>query len=164
MIEEVKLTGEISIPSVDGDFFCSRRDPIREAVQWYTIHREKIEKAERIVVVGLGAGFHIHFIPRDKTVVFIERRSELIQRFKALYPDSHAQEIQSLEDLESSEVLFFKPAFGSQLADDFIFYQSLESTHDRGEKMNIKLIEGLFSQSVANNEVKSWRILRELVA
>jgi hypothetical protein len=155
MIEEVRLSVDLSIPQINGLFFCSRRDPVREAVQWTNVHREAIEQSEKITVVGLGAGFHLHFIPRDKEVCFIEREASLIERFQKLYPDSQARPLESLEFFEGSMVLLFRPALS--LHEEF--YRELMAT----PQLNIKLIEGLFPLSAVNEEQKTWKTLKELV-
>ncbi len=156
MIEEISLGSDISIPVIDGRYFCSRRDPIREAVQWYKQNQELIEKASRVTVLGLGAGFHIHFIPRDIEVCYVAQEPELISRFQQLYPDSRARKLESLEFYKKSSVIPFRP---SQTGHEELYNLFLKK-----ESLNIKIIERLFSQKSANSEVKVWKTLREFVA
>ncbi len=155
-MEEVFLTNDFYVPSLNGRLFCSRRDPIREAVQWYQLNKEKIENADRITIIGLGAGFHLHLIPRDKLVCYVELEPDLIDRFRRLYPDSQAFPLQSIEFLENSEVLSFRPA---QIGNEEI-YRPLEDK----SQLNIKLIGALIEKmKIQNIESTQWLVLRELV-
>lgn len=156
MIEEVSLGSDISIPMIHGRFFCSRRDPIREAVQWFKQNQDIMARSSRVTVLGLGAGFHIHFIPRDIEVCFVEQEPELVARFQQLYPDSRARSLQSLEFYKTSEIIPFRPAQTG--------HEELYNLFLNKDALNIKIIERLFAQKSENNEVKVWKTLREFVA
>lgn len=155
MITEHFISPELSIPIINEQYFCSRRDPVREASAWANLHTKEIEQADKIVVLGLGAGFHLHFIPRGKEVYFVEFEQALIERFEKICPDSIAKPLTSVGQLKGARILKFQPA----IANSAELYQAIANY----PSINIKVIAEMLKHYPALEEVKCWNSLRELV-
>ena len=86
----------LKVPIINGKGLCSRIDPILEANSWVKNNESIFSWADRIVVVGLGAGFHITRLAdifRNKRIVVLEINQDLINHFQSSFETPNNVEI-----------------------------------------------------------------------
>ncbi len=169
---EVKFemtTNGIQVPTLEGRQFCSGRDPIREARTWFGMELPFLINSTDVLVLGLGAGFHIQEIlwsehcPHQLWVV--EKNGELVDLWKK--ENKHETRNQKIQFL-SLETDFDKHPFREALILEFRpawtgndeFYQQL-SKNLRGPSIKEKISQ--LSALDQTQPAKIWRALRELV-
>lgn len=165
---EVTAKG-VQVPSLDGRLFCSGRDPHREARAWFAIELPFLRGSSDVLVLGLGAGFHILEILQSDScpdqLWVVEKQIELVDFWKkqngqkALH--CQMQFLSSDTDLEQrcfpeTPILEFRPAWAGQ--EDF--YQNLSNIL-RGP--SVKELASKLSGQDQTRPAKIWRALRELV-
>lgn len=188
-IELFQLENGLTVPTFEGLFFCSRRNPLSEADSWALANKKKIESDQKLIILGLGAGFHMqHLKDRPETYV-IELREELIQawekynpHFKVHFIEGDGHDLQALP-------MDFRPAWSgrelsyekisrdlrgvckSALQDEAqrngfpILADALKNTSLPEQlDLTVKDIAGLFPQENQTSEARIWRALREFVA
>ncbi len=93
----------------EGQALASLRDPRGEGLKWaYSLG---VLPAEHVVVVGLGAGFHVAAladVDPDVRITVIESRESLIPVFRSQFPDLEdrveIRVVQTAQDLFKSEL------------------------------------------------------------
>jgi|GEM_PF-5256523 len=177
--------GTIEVPCRDGRLLCSPRNPEQEARHW--LEQINLRSDDRdIVVVGLGAGHHVRILAASNPllrVCVVELNAELRQRFlppasvRVLDPDSEIQKI--------DYVVGFRPAWQAMEKDYLQVYVKLsqisrpaaqEAAEKAGLVLTAQRIQSLpdqvhfslkaldfLEEDSAQQEVKIWRCLRELV-
>lgn len=190
LIRNIQIENGMVLPALEGRLFCSRRDPVKESEVWYQSNQRAIESAGPLVVLGLGAGFHLLQIDPDRDVYVIELRPELIEIFERrdlpVKPRIHF--VGSDFELEAT-VLEFRPAWmgieekyqalsrrlraadGGSLQlmaekkDLWVLSEVLNSSPwPKPMELSVKEITKLFPLENQTQEAKIWRALRELVA
>ena len=111
-MEFVQIENGMILPQTQGKLYCSRRDPVKEASNWFCHHQESINQAEHIIILGLGAGFHLLNFESTQQVTVVELNPQLIEVFEGRQHPSKPQ-IQYLEGGGNREgtVLEFRPAW-----------------------------------------------------
>lgn len=88
-VERVTSKSGDSILKFEGRLLSSALDPQREARDWVNRWRSQIVGAQRLVVLGLGSGYHLQQIVQewpDLKVLAICCESELIEEIQGLHP------------------------------------------------------------------------------
>ncbi len=187
---ELTIENELKLPSIEGRLFCSRRNPEREAALWIENHRQVLKSAQAVLVLGLGAGFHLAALPKQLKIQVIELRPPLIARWQAMGASENLQIIDAA-DIEISEtpVLEFRPAWSglesqyealsrnlrglhrsalqreADRKDLWILAQALQNARlPENLELTIKDIVNLIPIENQSEEARLWRALRELVA
>jgi hypothetical protein len=190
LIEELIMPNGIKLPSIDGGFFCSRRDPVREALSWLKAQERFLSPSSSVVILGLGAGFHLQLLPSSihSQIQVIELRPELIERWKKLNPDSKIPIVSTESEILGATILDFRPAWtGSEAAYENLSRNlrgaSRTSLQAQAEKKDLWILAEALKQSSApenldltikdiaqaiaienqSEEARLWRALRELV-
>ncbi len=179
----------LKLPSIEGRFFCSRRDPAREAVAWFKAQQFLLSDIETVVILGLGAGLHLAAFPENIKVHVLELRSELIDFWRQANPDSLAIVHQNIENLPETLILEFRPAWSgmeeayqafsrtlrqaarsalqeaAEKKDLWILSEALQNANDIPEniELTIKDIAQAIPMENQSEEARLWRALRELV-
>lgn len=167
-IEWIKIEPEAVVPSIEGRLLCSARDPKREAQVWWQKTSVEVHSYSSVVVLGLGAGFHLNELlisAQHLSVVFVvEKEVEIVTAWQKKNPrfSSQVQFLPVGDELQMSPpkdvgILEFRPAWvGNEK-----FYTDISNSL-RGSTIH-QIVEALgpLDQS---NEAKIWRALRELVA
>ena len=88
-MEEMYAKSGDRILLIDGRYLCSKVDPVTEARRWADRQRAQVSENSGIVVLGLGAGYHVaalcRMFPNKKVVVF--ERNERCRKFaERLFP------------------------------------------------------------------------------
>lgn len=187
-VVELTLPNGKTLPSIDGRFFCSRRDPEREALSWLKANEGLFSLSSNVVILGLGAGFHVQNFPGVKQLTVVELRSQLVDRWKWQVSRSDIQVVSALESSDEAVVLEFRPAWsgleaeyvnlsrrlrGADLAalktqaekkDLWILAEALEQIQaPDGLELSIKDIVHAIAIENQSEEARMWRALRELV-
>ncbi len=187
---ELKTENGMRLPTLDGRFFCSRRDPKREAQSWLQSQRRLISENKTLVVLGLGAGFHIEALQAAVTnpIHVIELRPELIGHWQIHNSESKIQVSPSIVPSENLQILEFRPAWNGLEVRYENLSRELRSVHihslraeaeahdlwilsDALKKANlpenleltIKDIVHAIPLENQSEEARIWRALRELV-
>jgi hypothetical protein len=188
-LELIQLENGMIVPALEGRLFCSRRDPVKESEIWFRGQSKLISGAQNILILGLGAGFHLMHFETDRKVFVLELRHELIELFQQRdLPDKPQVEfVTATTELEAT-VLEFRPAWQglekeyseissvfrgvtksrlmemAEKKDLWILAEALEkSCWPDHVDLSIKEIESLFPIENQTEEAKVWRALRELV-
>lgn len=164
-------TSGAQIPSLDGRIFCSKRDPKKEAQVWYHSQIPFLKGANQILILGLGAGFHLQkilqseFLPEQ--VIVVENHQELVDQWIKQNGTEFADRVGKIQfvvgnapltedQIQKSLTLEFRPAwFGNEN-----FYQDLSN---RLRKPSIKEVVSHLSIHDQSKHAKIWRALQELV-
>ncbi len=189
-VQMVQLENGMRVPSLQGRLFCSRRDPVKESESWYKAHELVIQEANEILVLGLGAGFHLLAFEPHRKIHVLELNPELIAIFQSLdlpiKPDIHF--VSADTQLEAT-VVEFRPAWlgnenqyqelsrhfraasrrslqsAAESKDLFALADCLEKSQwPENMELSVKDIANLFPLENQTQEAKIWRTLRELVA
>jgi hypothetical protein len=187
---ELTLANGLMLPSIDGGFFCSRRDPVREASLWLKAQERFLSTASPIIILGLGAGFHLQLLPAHykSHVQVVELRPELIELWTSFNPDSELRIISTAPDVVGATVLEFRPAWigleesyenlsrhlrgasrqslqaQAENSDLWILAEALkQSSVPENLDLTIKDIAQAISIENQSEEARLWRALRELV-
>jgi hypothetical protein len=188
-LELFQLANGMIVPSKEGRLYCSRRDPVKESEKWYQDNERAIQSARQILVLGLGAGFHLlHFSPEQEIYV-LELDQELIDLFLSrelpIKPKIHfvssgaALDATVLEfrpawlgkeDLYESLSLQFRNLTAASLRqmaekkDLWVLAEALQAPSlPENLELTVKEIANLFPLENQTQEAKIWRALRELV-
>jgi len=164
------LSSGLQVPSRDGRFLCSQRDPQREAQNWMDMHRQFCTFGDVIVVMGLGAGFHLDLLLKEFSTLrvdVIELCPVLIESWTEKNPDAKDRvNFLSSSDLSEFElvkqkmpvILDYRPAqWGLEGQYQRIFEFLL------GGDVSIKNIAQDLSVNDQSLDAKTWRALEELV-
>jgi hypothetical protein len=187
---ELKIENGLKLPSIEGRFFCSRRDPKREAQSWLEAHQRKIKSNQPLIILGLGAGFHIDLLQSEiqNPIHVIELRPELVGCWKAQNPDSHILICHQATGIPFGCLLEFRPAWSGLEAEYETLSRELRqvsrsSLHQSAEEQDLWILaEALKHSQLPENleltikdivqmiplenqseEARLWRALRELV-
>jgi hypothetical protein len=180
---EHHLGNGVSIPSIAEYCFCSRRDPVREAELW--LQRQKISGP--VLVLGLGAGFHIQALPVELEIHVIELRPALVERWQRI--NKRLLKIHDPKIDFCGEILEFRPAWSgleiqyqeisnnlrglnrqglqtkAEAQDLWILSEALRKSElPENYEITIKDIVNLIPIENQSEEARLWRALRELVA
>lgn len=190
-IVELTLSQGCAVPSIEGRFFCSRRDPMREALSWLQAHERLLKSASRVIVLGLGAGFHLENWKFTKDLTVVELRPQLIERWTRLRPQAAAP-IRFRSELNEAAldqtVIEFRPAWNgleseyetlsrtlrgvsrislqnqAEKKDLWILSEALQNLElPENVELTIKDIVQCLSIENQSEEARMWRALRELV-
>lgn len=188
-LELCQLENGMIVPSLEGRLFCSRRDPVRESEAWFSNHSRLISDAESVLVLGLGAGFHLMQFERQRKVHVLELRLELIDLFlQRNLPCKPQIEFVSVDTTLEATVLEFRPAWlgfekeytavsgalrgvrksrlvqVAERKDLWILAEALRnSPWPENMDLSVKEIEAAFAIENQTEEAKLWRALKELV-
>lgn len=189
-IDSFQLENGMWVPSLQGRLFCSRRDPVKEAETWCRQVEASYQSAKAVLILGLGAGFHIVTLPPREKVFVLELRQDLIEMFSIRNPEFSSQvQFISPETEWDATVLEFRPAWLG-LEKEYSFYSryfrgvSPSALKDQAEKrdlwmlaqvlddsenlpnmeLTVKDIADLFPGENQTEEAKLWRTLKEFVA
>ena len=189
--EFTQLTMSQGLPAIEGRFFCSRRDPMREALSWQQAHERVLKSASRVVILGLGAGFHLQNWPFTKDLTVVELRPQLIQLWSQLHPEA-ANGIRFRSGIDEISidhmVIEFRPAWNglesryeelsralrgasrislqnqAEQKDLWILAEALQGLSlPENVELTIKDIVQAISIENQSEEARMWRALRELV-
>jgi hypothetical protein len=183
---EIKtLANGVAIPSLDGVVFCASRDPISEAQKWFKAIERSCEQHEEIVVLGLGAGFHllpllqlnkkiyvyeiqsqlVHAWPLKEKIQFIPedfQTQALVLEFRPSWSGNEKKYTEISRRLRGNEALGLKRQ--AEMKDLWILAQALEtSLIPENLEISIKEIVGMIPIDNQSEEARMWRALRELV-
>jgi hypothetical protein len=176
------LINGLNVPSLDGDLFCSSRDPIREANAWVASIAKLVQPKSKVLVLGLGAGFHIQAF-REKFPQTPFRILELIPQIAHRHPGLSQWidlEIPSNVEIDTELlILEFRPAWLG-LENEYLeiqrnlLHQNPKSFCSAAQTagltftatakdFQIKALDWIFNPENQSEEIKIWRALRELV-
>lgn len=185
-LELKTLSDGTVIPSIEGLIFCSARDPLKEARKWLESVRNSCRGQKEVVVLGLGAGFHVlALLKMGLQVSVFEARKELIEG----WPLKDSVSFIDQNQMTDAIVLEFRPAWtGSEAmyleaskrlrgvqvgslrnhAEEkgmWILSQALEiSDLPDGLEISIKEIVEIIPKENQTEEARLWRALREMVS
>lgn len=189
-LENFQLENGLNVPAFGGRLFCSRRDPIKESEIWFQKNEMSIRSAQKILILGLGAGFHLlNFEPKQEIYVleldsglidiFMQRDLPTRPRIQFIKPDSEIEATVlefrpawlGMEAEYERASRFFRKADRSSLQkeaerkDLWILTEALKnSSLPENLEITIKDIASTFALENQTPEAKIWRALRELVA
>lgn len=89
MMEEFYAKSGDRILRIGEKYLCSAVDPRTEAERWVAGHRAKVHKAKGLLILGLGAGYHIAQLRKQypsKKIVIFEQNERCIQFAERLFP------------------------------------------------------------------------------
>ena len=151
----------------NGKFLCSSRDPIKEAKAWLQTYAHQLAKADTVVVIGCGAGFHLTELLNTypKIVVeIIELEVALFEQWKKTDLRFQNQQQVGLVQFSTASVckliLEFKPSWVDYEKE----YQSIADSLLDTKLGDIKTICLNLTQDNQSAEAKIWRALREMIA
>jgi len=187
-IEVQQLENGLKVPTFEGSYFCSRKNPLKEAETWVLANQSKLQSNPKVIILGLGAGFHVELLKDRPETYVIELREELIQAWKQY--NSHLQIHFLSPDSEIEGLAIdFRPAWtgnekhyenlsrkirgvckwslqeAAEKKDLWILSEALKKA-SLPEQMDltVKDIADLFPIENQTDEARIWRTLRELVA
>jgi hypothetical protein len=180
-VTAVSVNGLV-VPAVDGKPMCSSRDPEREAAQWLFSIENLIQPGSTVLVLGLGAGFHVRALLRKFPNTSVEVL-ELNPEIAAMHPQFAKLICTSCDNWSEINteriILEFRPAwigYESQYAQiqAELLHQTSHAfsmasknaglSFTAGAKdFQIKGLDWIFAPENQSQEVKIWRALRELI-
>ena len=163
------------IASRDGRLLCSPRDPVREANIW--IEKQKLTGSDLdIAVLGAGAGHHINAIQNlcpNARITVLELDEDTLNFFQTL-PISQAvkciNETTEFEHILFDAILSFRPSWTGYEKKYLDVYFKL-TQRDILSEASFRLKGYDFdeadkratTQNLNEEDVKLWRVLREMV-
>lgn len=184
-IELIELSNQVTVPSIEGRYFCSRRDPLQEAQKWFESVERSCQGQSEILVLGLGAGFHLLPLFELGSQIFVFEAEPLLKeawplKGKLQFVDSDIQTkalvlefrpawagndnayLQASRKFRGSDVQSLKDQAENQ--DLWILAQSLEKSQwPENFEISIKEIAEMIPKENQTEEARMWRALRELV-
>lgn len=186
-IEIIQVNEGVKVPTFEGRYFCSRKNPLKEAEVWISTHQKTLGSQDNIVILGLGAGFHIQLLQDRPNTFVIELEEELVKAWKQY--NSHIQiPVQSQPFPVNAKILEFRPAWSGREAqyaelsknlrrvtasslkqeaescDQWVLAEALgQASIPDSLELTIKDIVPLFPVENQTTEARLWRALRELV-
>lgn len=187
-IEILQIGNGLKVPTFEGTYFCSRKDPIKEAQTWLQSHRAVLESNDSVIILGAGAGFHLQLLNNRPNTFAIELHSELLKAWSQ-YNSEISIPVFGSADRLSGRVLEFRPAWNgntdkyeilaqklrglskeslleqAEEKDLWILSEALKNSQWPGKmELNVKDIAQLFTVENQTEEARMWRTLREFVA
>jgi hypothetical protein len=187
-VEIRDLANGMKVPTIGELYFCSRRDPLKEAQAWLQANRQILESSSEVIILGLGAGFHIQLLEERPRTTVVELRSELASAWQAFHPDFQIPVLAN-HGLTTAQVLEFRPAWTgleaayltlskrlravsvetlldqAEQSDLWVLAESLKNSQRSIEvEITVKDISNLFPLENQTTEAKLWRALKEFVA
>lgn len=95
--------------SRNGLILSSMRSPVREAEKWLSANEEKIKRAENVIILGLGCGYHIAKLLeryKSKKLLAVDFDPACISFFQQYHP-THVHKIQILDDWRGTNLEYF---------------------------------------------------------
>ncbi len=167
VIHILKSRSGVEYPSIEGRTFCSKYDPEKEASDWWAGIKGHMDSQFPVVVLGLGAGFHLSVILADsnapKSVYAIDFREELVNHWKVQNVDRASKVVflnahSDLSFIASAfpQVVFFRPAFSGLEAE-------FEEIHRKLIGENIKQSLASIRNDDYSHQAKMLRLLGEFI-
>ncbi|MCB0367093.1 MAG: hypothetical protein H6624_10880 [Bdellovibrionaceae bacterium] len=88
-MEELYAKSGDRVLRIGEKYLCSRIDPKVEAERWLAGHRDQITKSKGLVILGLGAGYHVALLRKrypTKQIVIFEQSERCRQFAEKLFP------------------------------------------------------------------------------
>ncbi|MEZ0391025.1 MAG: hypothetical protein ACAH59_02340 [Pseudobdellovibrionaceae bacterium] len=187
-VEIIQLENGLKVPTFEGLYFCSRKNPLKEAESWILINEKILKEPGPLAILGLGAGFHLQLLKDRPETFVIELRPELIAAWTQF--DSHFPiKLLSEPNEWQGKVIDFRPAWNgleseyaelfenlrglsrkalmrnAEAQDLWILAEALKRTDlPDALELTVKEITSLFPLENQTEEARIWRTLREFVA
>lgn len=187
-IQIQKLENGVEVPTFDGIYLCSRRNPLKEAEAWVLANKKALDSNDPVIILGLGAGFHLQILKNRPNTYVLELRSELASAWNQ-YNWHYPVQFVTAEPFPAAITLDFRPAWAglekeyealsrklrgvskaalqeeAEKKDLWVLAEALKSAQFPEQlDLSVKDIAELFPLENQTPEARIWRTLRELVA